>query len=91
MEKDYKQLWNDLRRYMLGFEAKCIDKKDKMNFAQFMLGASALTAYQSLQKVMDKMENGVAYCDECGAELKQEGAIICEECEEKRRNNSIFK
>lgn len=80
MEKDYKQLWNDLRAYMQEKVLKFVEKQNTLDIFTYLFGTQITTTYEALMKEMDKMENGIACCNRCGKEITQEGAVLCDEC-----------
>lgn len=85
MENDYKQLWNNLREYMQEKVLSFDEKRDTMDIFKYMFGTQITATYEALMKEMDKMENGVACCDRCGKGITQEGAVLCDECFNKQR------
>lgn len=85
MGKNYKQLWNNLKTYMQKKVLAFVEKENTIDIFKYMFGTQIITTYKALMKEMDKMENGVACCDRCGKEITQDGAVLCDECFNKQR------
>lgn len=89
MEKDYKTLWEQLRKYI---EEICSADSSSFDISKAFFYGVLETSLKSVLKQMDKIENGFAKCDRCGNNIDLEYSTLCQKCYNEQQNqDNIFK
>ena len=80
MKKDYKQMWYELKYYITE-----LSKIEDCSSAENIICSGAMrVAGETILKIIDRIENGFAKCEDCVKNIEAKGIMYCKKCLGKR-------